>query len=71
MLRILNGKNLQPILLPREFCGQRNLVDCCPWGCTESDTTEATLQQQQQDKLPTRLIFRIEREIKNFSNNKN
>ena len=24
-----------------------SLVGCCLWGCTESDTTEATLQQQQ------------------------
>ena len=28
--------------------GQRSLVGCSPWGCTESDTTEATQQQQQQ-----------------------
>ena len=34
----------QPILvfLPGEFHGQRSLVGCCPWGCTESDTAEAT-----------------------------
>ena len=31
-----------PVLLPGEFCGWRNLVHCCPWGCTESDMTEAT-----------------------------
>ena len=31
-----------PVLLPRESCGQRSLVGCCPWGRTESDTTEAT-----------------------------
>ena len=24
---------------------------CCPWGCTESDTTEATQQQQPQKEL--------------------
>ena len=28
--------------MPREFCEQRNLVGCCPWGHTESDMTEAT-----------------------------
>ena len=31
-----------PVLLPRESCRQRSLVGCCPWGRTESDTTEAT-----------------------------
>ena len=31
-----------PELLPRESSGQRSLVGCCPWGCTESDTTEVT-----------------------------
>ena len=28
--------------LPRELRGQRSLVGCCPWGRTESDTTEVT-----------------------------
>ena len=31
-----------PVFLPRESRGQRSLVGCCPQGCTESDTTEAT-----------------------------
>ena len=31
-----------PVLLPGKSHGQRNLVGCCPWGRTESDTTEAT-----------------------------
>ena len=31
-----------PVFLPREPCGQRSLVGCCPWGRTESDMTEAT-----------------------------
>ena len=37
-------RKLQPTLvfLPRELHGQRSLVGCCPWGCTESDTTEET-----------------------------
>ena len=30
------------VFLPRESCGQRSLVGCCLWGCTESDMTEAT-----------------------------
>ena len=28
--------------MPREFHGQRSLEGRCPWGRTESDTTEAT-----------------------------
>ena len=30
-----------PVLLPGEFHGQRSLVGYSPWGCKESDTTEA------------------------------
>ena len=37
-----------PVLLPEESQGWRSLVGCCPWGCTELDTTEATQQQHQQ-----------------------
>ena len=29
-----------PVLLSGESCGWRSLVDCSPWGCKESDTTE-------------------------------
>ena len=29
-----------PVFLPEEFCGQRSLVGCSPWGHKESDTTE-------------------------------
>ena len=36
-----------PVFLPGEFQGQGSLVGCCLWGRTESDTTEATWQQQQ------------------------
>ena len=36
-----------PVFLPGESQGQGSLVGCCLWGCTESDTTEATWQQQQ------------------------
>ena len=32
-----------PVSLPGESHGQRSLVGCSPQGCTESDTTEATL----------------------------
>ena len=44
-----------PVLLPGKSHGRRNLVGCSPWGRTESDTTEATQQQQQQfapSKIP-------------------
>ena len=33
-----------PVFLPGESHGRRSLVGCSPWGCTESDTTEATWQ---------------------------
>ena len=29
-----------PLFLPRDFHGQRSLVDYCPWGHKELDTTE-------------------------------
>ena len=31
-----------PVLLPGKSHGRRSLVGWSPWGCTESDTTEAT-----------------------------
>ena len=31
-----------PVFLLRESQGQGNLMGCRLWGCTESDTTEAT-----------------------------
>ena len=30
------------VFLPGESQGQRSLMGCCLWGCTESDTTEVT-----------------------------
>ena len=30
-----------PVFLPGEFHGQGSLADYSPWGCKESDTTEA------------------------------
>ena len=36
-----------PVFLPGESQGQRSLVGCHLWGRTESDTIEATQQQQQ------------------------
>ena len=37
-----------PVFLPGESRGRGSLLGCSAWGCTESDTTEATWQQQQQ-----------------------
>ena len=34
--------HLTPVLLPGESHGWRSLMGCRLWGCTESDTTEAT-----------------------------
>ena len=44
-----------PVLLPGKSHGWRSLVGCHLWGRTESDTTEATQQQQQQHVLSGRL----------------
>ena len=44
------------MFLPGESWGWGNLVGCRPWGRTESDTTEAT-QQQQQDLIYIFLCF--------------
>ena len=37
-----------PVFLPGESHGRRSLVGCSPWDRSESDTTEATQQQQLQ-----------------------
>ena len=37
-----------PVFLPGESQGRGSLVGCRLWGRTESDTTKATQQQQQQ-----------------------
>ena len=42
-----------PVFLPGEPCGQGSLLSCCPSGHIESDTTEATQQQQ----LPSHFFF--------------
>ena len=36
-----------PVLLPGESQGRGSLVGCHLWGRTESDTTEATQQQEE------------------------
>ena len=40
-----------PLFLPGESQGRGSLVGCCLWGLTESDMTEATLQQQHSDSM--------------------
>ena len=42
---------LTPVFLPGESQGRRSLVGCRLQGRTESDTTEATQQQQQQCRI--------------------
>ena len=46
-----------PVFLPGESQGRGSLVGCCPWGRTESDTTKATLQQQQHTHTYNRISF--------------
>ena len=41
-------QNPTPVLLSGKSYGRRSLVGCYLWGCTESDMTEVTQQQQQQ-----------------------
>ena len=50
-----------PVFLPGESQGRGSLVGCRLWGCTESDTTEATSQQQQQQPclISTMVVFNI------------
>ena len=40
-----------PVFLPGESQGRGSLVGCRLWGRTESDTIEATQQQQQQSTV--------------------
>ena len=45
------------VFLPGESQEWGSLVGCRPWGCTESDTTEATQQQQQpRGKLDSEIL---------------
>ena len=55
--RVFQGNNWRrkwqptPVFLPGESQGQRSLAACHLWGCTELDTTEATQQQQGNNRL--------------------
>ena len=40
-----------PVFLPGESRGQRSLVGCCPWGCTESDMTEVTCSSSSSSRV--------------------
>ena len=46
------------MFLPGESQGWRSQVGCHLWGCTESDTTEVTQQQQQQ--FPSSFLAKAE-----------
>ena len=46
-----------PVFLPGESQGRGSLVGCRLWGRTESDTTEATWQQQQQQQRVRNLLI--------------
>ena len=46
-----------PVFLPGESQGQGSLVGCRLWGRTESNTTKATLQQQQQQCILMAISF--------------
>ena len=46
-----------PVFLPGESQGWGSLVGCRLWGCTESDTTEVTWQQQQQNHSNYKIII--------------
>ena len=48
---------LTPVFLPRESQGRGSLVGCHLWGCTESDTTKAAQQQQQQGSVYCHLAY--------------
>ena len=43
--KALESEAPTPVFLPGESQGQGSLMGCHLWGCTESDTTEATYQQ--------------------------
>ena len=46
-----------PVFLPGDSQGRGSLVGCRLWGCTESDTTDATEQQQQQQQQQQEEVF--------------
>ena len=48
-----------PVFLPGESQGWGSLVGCRLWGCTESDTTEATQQQKGQMLLVLFLAYQM------------
>ena len=59
---------LTPVFLPGASQGRRSLVGCRLWGRTESDTPEATYQQQQQQQQGFRIPGALNTECKNWIN---
>ena len=52
-----------PVFLPEGSQGRGSLVGCRLWGRTESDTTEATQQQQQQCVYTVKLFHFLKLEF--------
>ena len=48
-----------PVFLPGESQGRGSLVGCRLWGRTESDTTEATQQQQQTHQILQLFFYQL------------
>ena len=55
-----------PVFLPGESQGWGSLVGCHLWGCTDSDMTEATWQQQQHDVIVSKKCHKNQI-VKHFS----
>ena len=56
-----------PVFLPGESQGRGSLVGCRLWGRTESDTTEATQQQQQRSSLAFKYLLNALNENMSFT----
>ena len=58
---------LTPVVLPGESHGQRSLAGYGPWGCKESDRTEATRHTcTQTPVIPTPYFFLLMRKAHHF-----
>ena len=50
-----------PVFLPGQSHGHRSLAGYRPWGCTDSDRTESTEQQQQQQHRYVSKIYCVKK----------
>ena len=55
-----------PVFLPGESQGRGSLVGCHQWGRTESDTTEATEQQQPHSRCIHNFYIKITENLINW-----